>query len=457
MLKKVGRFLFSPIRHWRISLIILIVLGIVYKVADQVLLTKLAARREAIVAAGGRLSFREFDSKIAPEDNAAAVYAYAVTLLRKTEGWKWEDDYERYLRNCPCVCSDSSLEDNGDPEKHALPLTTEEEARLGSFIESSREAFAAFEDAFRRDSCQFINYSALPEVLTDASALNTLVDLAKVRQLARLAAVRAVWEGRHGNVAEAYHWVTVGLHMANGLTGDPLLLNGMVSVAISSIMLRAFNGVLCVTQFAQPFPSDLLAELTVVADRLKAARFFEGERCFSNAIRVQFGQTLLRPWLTLNEMATLDMTTELIDLMSEPNDALHAARAMELAHRIKLQPGQPKLTLLNQHRILAEIIRPALEASVLGFDRGVALARSALIVVALKQCKAEQGAYPAALEALSPQYSKTLPVDPFSGGAFHYRREGDGFVLYSVGQDGRDDGGKRGRKGAGDQVWCLTN
>ena len=46
MLKKVGRLLFSPIRHWRISLTIPIALAIAYKVADQVLLAKLAAQRE---------------------------------------------------------------------------------------------------------------------------------------------------------------------------------------------------------------------------------------------------------------------------------------------------------------------------------------------------------------------------------------------------------------------------
>jgi hypothetical protein len=38
--------------------------------------------------------------------------------------------------------------------------------------------------------------------------------------------------------------------------------------------------------------------------------------------------------------------------------------------------------------------------------------------------------------ALSP-----LPTDPFDGKPLHYRRDGAGFVVYSVGPDGKFDGG----------------
>ncbi|HLJ57486.1 MAG TPA: hypothetical protein VKT77_20780 [Chthonomonadaceae bacterium] len=35
----------------------------------------------------------------------------------------------------------------------------------------------------------------------------------------------------------------------------------------------------------------------------------------------------------------------------------------------------------------------------------------------------------------------TPPHDPFTSQPLHYRRDGQGFVLYSVGQDLKDDGG----------------
>jgi len=33
-------------------------------------------------------------------------------------------------------------------------------------------------------------------------------------------------------------------------------------------------------------------------------------------------------------------------------------------------------------------------------------------------------------------------LDPFTGKSLHYVRENDGYVVYSVGRDVRDDGGK---------------
>jgi hypothetical protein len=57
---------------------------------------------------------------------------------------------------------------------------------------------------------------------------------------------------------------------------------------------------------------------------------------------------------------------------------------------------------------------------------------------ALLVWKARHGAFPATLAAaISP-----VPTDPFIGKPLKYRREGKGFVVYSVGQTGKFDGGK---------------
>ena len=54
------------------------------------------------------------------------------------------------------------------------------------------------------------------------------------------------------------------------------------------------------------------------------------------------------------------------------------------------------------------------------------------------------GIFKNALEELVPAYLATVPEDPFSGQPLRYRLEGTAFVLYSVGQDQQDDGGKPG-------------
>ena len=65
-----------------------------------------------------------------------------------------------------------------------------------------------------------------------------------------------------------------------------------------------------------------------------------------------------------------------------------------------------------------------------------------LAALALQAWHAEHGSYPDALDALVPNILTAVPLDPFGRGALKYRREGDTYVLYSVGPDGRDDGGE---------------
>ncbi len=55
-------------------------------------------------------------------------------------------------------------------------------------------------------------------------------------------------------------------------------------------------------------------------------------------------------------------------------------------------------------------------------------------------CADEEG-LPDSLQQLVPKYLPTAPLDPYSHGPLAYRRQGNGYLLYSVGPDGTDDGG----------------
>jgi hypothetical protein len=53
------------------------------------------------------------------------------------------------------------------------------------------------------------------------------------------------------------------------------------------------------------------------------------------------------------------------------------------------------------------------------------------------------GEFPESLDALAPQFIAQVPRDVIGGQLLHYRRTDDGkFVLYSVGWNEIDDGGK---------------
>jgi hypothetical protein len=74
-------------------------------------------------------------------------------------------------------------------------------------------------------------------------------------------------------------------------------------------------------------------------------------------------------------------------------------------------------------------------------DRAAACRSMDELLFVLAVYRAEHGTYPEKLAQLCPNYLKVIPEDPFGAGPFRYKREPKGYVLYSVGFNGKDDGG----------------
>lgn len=68
--------------------------------------------------------------------------------------------------------------------------------------------------------------------------------------------------------------------------------------------------------------------------------------------------------------------------------------------------------------------------------------RMALVALAVERYRLGLGHWPESLAELVPDYLDSVPEDPFDGEPVRYRRLDSGFVVYSVGEDGVDDGGK---------------
>ncbi len=64
------------------------------------------------------------------------------------------------------------------------------------------------------------------------------------------------------------------------------------------------------------------------------------------------------------------------------------------------------------------------------------------VLLALLAYKARFGGYPSSIQELKSKLGWKLPVDPFTGKDFIYKKQTKGFILYSVGPDMNDDGGQ---------------
>jgi hypothetical protein len=68
--------------------------------------------------------------------------------------------------------------------------------------------------------------------------------------------------------------------------------------------------------------------------------------------------------------------------------------------------------------------------------------QTALTAIALKRYQLKYKNYPQSLDAIAPEFIPAVPNDPVDGQPLRYRRNADGtFLLYSVGENGKDDGG----------------
>ena len=67
--------------------------------------------------------------------------------------------------------------------------------------------------------------------------------------------------------------------------------------------------------------------------------------------------------------------------------------------------------------------------------------RATIGILACERYRLDHGSWPTSWEQLTPTYLKEILLDPFTGRAMLFKTLPDGLVIYSVGSDGKDDGG----------------
>ena len=116
----------------------------------------------------------------------------------------------------------------------------------------------------------------------------------------------------------------------------------------------------------------------------------------------------------------------------------------------------PDPTVGIQRFKILELMVPAFDKMLQSRDQIDADLAATRLILALEIHRAEKGSYPAALADLAPAIVPEVPLDATSGKPFGYRllapgadSHGRGYLLYSVGIDGVDNGGHMGDKPPG--------
>lgn len=184
-------------------------------------------------------------------------------------------------------------------------------------------------------------------------------------------------------------------------------------------------------RFERAVALTLLAEAgTVIEGDLKAIKSWDDLR----------EATVMVPWLLIYRHAD---EKEFIKTYQQVLDRIPSNRPV---------PYGALFQMMDLHKLAPtrETTRPATSffseeiASVLkAYARTEVLKNLTITAIALRRYQLDHGGdVPTSLDPLVPKYLNAVPRDPFADGALRYQPDGNTFILYSVGLDGKDGSGQ---------------
>ncbi|MEZ6072103.1 MAG: hypothetical protein R3C10_18060 [Pirellulales bacterium] len=142
---------------------------------------------------------------------------------------------------------------------------------------------------------------------------------------------------------------------------------------------------------------------------------------------------------------------DLADASRNPGDEQRQQKLVEneeaLDDAAKMTPGCAAWCAISRQarsawiaNTVLRLMMPASHAALTAEVRTNLSLDLATTALAIALYRTRHGEYPETLDLLVPEIMDDVPVDAFADGPFHYERRGEGYLLYSIGQDGRDDG-----------------
>ena len=156
-----------------------------------------------------------------------------------------------------------------------------------------------------------------------------------------------------------------------------------------------------------------------------------------------------RGWSYQNAMLAAQLFQEQIDSLNSRSIKPESVQVLSESQTMRLRRLTPST-------FITRLVVPGFESIIETATRRETVIAQAIIACALEQYRLKHNEYPDALQALVPDFLEAIPNDLIGGQPMKYFRTGDGkFLLYSIGWDEKDDGGKpsKNRREKGDWVW----
>jgi hypothetical protein len=308
-------------------------------------------------------------------------------------------------------------------------LTEAERARVKELRDRRREVVDLLRRAAERPRCDFgVKYedgfhAELPHISPMIRASRFL--LAEVEL---------------GGTPEAAAWA---FRLSEAVADEPLMISqlvrsvcqGIATAGLESALSGAIPEALLRASFGAPSPESARAGL----ERSLLCELYAGAKTMLEdgpaAREGAFGQKAALLTSPDDPRAADDLAyygeslRQLGDLVGRPYWEVRERLARVQEERVDQAPDWARMTRVAMPSFSRAARNQASAEARLGTSR---------LASQLRLYREARGDYPQSLEALGLD---RLPLDPFTGRPYLYRREGEGFVVWSVGDDGLDGGG----------------
>jgi hypothetical protein len=314
-----------------------------------------------------------------------------------------------------------------------------------------------------------------------AEGYNALLPhLAPLKQFTMMFPLRSAARLAKQDTAGAFEDVMTCLRLGQTVRNEPLLVSQLVGMAEHGIAVKAVWQGLASQQWNAEQLTAFQSQLARFNFQTQAILSVRGERAAQNEFLDQFGKVgraaldaispeqpqegpmlLLLPWVpgwVRQNQARLNRYDDIqLRQAADPHWPASIVGALDAsAPRATVGLDRPGPYTVVARLLAADLTKIQIKAA-----RAQTLNHLAIVACALERFHLEHGAYPKDLSELGPRQLPGSSVDPMSGLPLHYELVAGGsvaagFRLWSVGLNGRDDGGvmfEKNNDTQGDWVW----
>jgi hypothetical protein len=345
---------------------------------------------------------------------------------------KWTEEEKKREE---LATSFTELQPQAQLSEHQLNVLREEMQRAEKAVAEARKLVNLPRGRF------YVRYS--PDWIS-----TVLDEVQDARGVTNLLAYDALLRAQEQDLAGAMESCHAILNLCRSFDDEPMVIAMLVRVACRSVAIRRLERILAQ---GEPAEADLdrlqkvLEEEEAVPILLHA---FRGERAGGDLLmqsmesgRIGAGafagggppvdtlQMLLPGGMRHQRTAVLTLNNRIVEIAKLPPEKQHA-EAERLEGETATMP------------ILARLLGPAQIRVARASLRGQAEARVAIAMLAAERFRQKHQRWPERLAELTPDFLTQVPSDPFDGQPLRLLRTDDGIVIYSIGPDAQDDGGK---------------